>query len=212
MKHAVKGTFITFEGTEGVGKSTVIRTVSDHLKTLGFEVVLTREPGGSPMAESIRTLVLAKEMNPWTETFLYEASRVEHVHTVILPALKRGAVVLCDRFTDSTLAYQAEARGLDWKAIEGLNKLATLGLKPKLTVWLDLDPAVGLSRAKDPNRFELAGVKFQALVRKGYLKVSKRDPKRMKRVNVTDRTPEQVAASVIALVTKVLPKSKAAQK
>lgn len=113
-KSLKKGRFITFEGTEGAGKSTLIKALKVALEADGIEVIATREPGGVPVAEKIRGIILADEMSPWTELFLYEAARAEHLYSVIRPALDRGAWVICDRFTDSTLAYQGHARGLPW--------------------------------------------------------------------------------------------------
>lgn len=172
------GLFVTFEGTEGAGKSTLIRGLSTLLKEDGHTVVMTREPGGHPLAEKVRELILHDRMAPLTELFLYQAARAEHVTETIRPALNRGAIVLCDRFTDSTLAYQGTARGLDWKQIETLNRIATGGLKPDLTFFIDIDPAEGLRRASDPNRFEAEGVRFQTRVRAGFLKSKRQNPKR----------------------------------
>ena len=183
------GLLITFEGTEGAGKSTLIRNLKAQIETAshpffrGREVVLTREPGGSPVAEAIRSVILDHAMNPWTELFLYEAARAEHLATTLLPALQRGAIVLCDRFTDSTLAYQSHARGLPWDTVATLNDIATQGLRPFLTFHLDLDPALGLARAREQTRFEAEGVRFQTRVRHGFLKSKRLDPKRWIRLN-----------------------------
>ncbi|MEO5969263.1 MAG: dTMP kinase [Bdellovibrionia bacterium] len=175
--HSALNSFvISFEGTEGSGKSTLIREVGALLNQLGQPSIQTREPGGSILAEKIRNLILESSMNPWTELFLYEAARAEHLNQTILPALERGEIVLCDRFTDSTLAYQGHARGLPWNQIKILNKIATAGIRPRLTVFLDIDPEVGLRRAKDPNRFEAEGVHFQQKVRKGFLKARAERP------------------------------------
>ncbi|MFN7685606.1 MAG: dTMP kinase [Oligoflexia bacterium] len=196
-----RGKFITFEGTEGAGKSTLIAELRAQLETQGIKAVPTREPGGVAVAEKIRDIILHNEMSPWTELFLYEAARAEHLAEVILPALARGDWVLCDRFTDSTLAYQGHARGLPWKAISVLNQMATGGLEPDHVVWLDIDPALGLSVASDPNKFEAAGVKFQKKVRAGFLKAMKQDarrrPKKWLRVAARSALPAEMAAVVL---------------
>jgi dTMP kinase len=199
-----RGVFITFEGTEGAGKSTLIRGVAARLnQSLGSgRVVITREPGGVPTAEKIREIILNEEMNPWTELFLYEAARAEHLSEVIEPALAKGKIVLCDRFTDSTLAYQAQARGLPWKAVRELNHWATDGLSPALTVWLDIDPAQGLARAREHNRFEKAGVKFQARVRSGYAKAMKDSPKRWLKLNAGRMSPEELIDATSAEIAR----------
>jgi dTMP kinase len=204
---ATRGGFITFEGTEGAGKSTLIREIAKRLnKKLGRgSTILTREPGGVPTAEKIRTLILNERMNAWTELFLYEAARAEHLAQVIRPALNRGQVVLCDRFTDSTLAYQGNARGLPWKAIQELNRWATDGTAPHLTVWLDIDPAQGLKRASEHNRFEKEGVRFQTKVRKGYLKAMKERPRNWVRVDAGKLSPKELADRVSAEIARRLP-------
>lgn len=191
----MRGRLITFEGTEGAGKSTLIQAVA---QLLGPGTVITREPGGTPVAESIRATILDHEMDPWTEVFLYEAARAEHLARVVRPALARGRTVLCDRFTDSTLAYQAHARGLPWAQISELNRLATQGLKPQLTVFLDIDPAVGLKRAKVKTRFEAEGVAFQKKVRAGFLKARREDPKRFLTLDAMSGTPAELATRVAA--------------
>jgi dTMP kinase len=219
----IKGLLVTFEGTEGAGKSTLIQAIK---KALAHEsVTLTREPGGSPTAERIRELILAQAMDPWCELFLYEAARAEHIAKTLLPALSRGEIVLCDRYTDSSLAYQAHARGLDWKKVSQLNTIATQGLVPDMTVLLDIDPAQGLARAKDRNRFEGEGVAFQTRVRQGFLKAKKENPKRWLVINANanaetkrkaktekaeDRnssvTPEELGAQVVHELRKRFPK------
>lgn len=205
-KQRYSGKFITFEGTEGAGKSTLIRHVQRELESRGLQALTTREPGGVPVAESIRGIILHQEMSPWTELFLYEAARAEHLEQVILPALRAGQWVLCDRFTDSTLAYQGHARGLPWKEIQTLNRLATKGIEPDHVIWLDIDPALGLSQAKDPNKFEAQGVAFQKKVRAGFLKAMKQDQSRRAkkwiRLPARGAAPEVLAAQVIGKVLK----------
>ncbi len=193
---AKKGILITFEGTEGAGKSTLIQALARILEGRGVSVTTTREPGGNPVAEKIRDVILHHPMNPWTELFLYEAARAEHLHQTILPALSKGHIVLCDRFTDSSLAYQSAARGLDWKTVKALNSIATRKLKPALTIFLDIDPAQGLRSALNPNRFEAEGVAFQTQVRKGFLKAIKEEPKRWMKIPARSGTPDQMAEKI----------------
>lgn len=183
--------FITFEGTDGVGKTTQIQLAASWLTSQGYKVITTREPGGGKLAEKIRRILLdpALQMEPLTELFLYEAARIEHVKKIILPALKKGLVVLCDRFTDATLAYQGQARGLMSQALQ-LNAIAAGGLKPNLTLLLNLPPKQGLLRArardlqKKGDRLENEGLSFQKKVQKGYLLLAKREPKRIKIISV----------------------------
>lgn len=198
----LSGKLVTFEGTEGAGKSTLIQALAT---LLGPQVVVTREPGGSPVAEKIREVILGQGMHPWTELFLYEAARSEHLHQTILPALEAGKTVLCDRFTDSSLAYQAAARGLDWKTVGRLNAIATRGIKPDVTVLVDIDPGRGLGYAKDPNRFEAEGVAFQTRVRQGFLKARREDPRRFIVIQARSGSPEQMAK---ALLKKLAPRLK----
>jgi len=195
---------ITFEGTEGCGKSTLIQNLSRKLRDLGIEHSVTREPGGSSVAESIRALILNQEMHPMTELFLYEAARAEHFEQTILPALEAGKWVLCDRFTDSSIAYQGFARGLALPLIEKLNAMATRNRKPDLTFFLDLPVEEGLARAQDPNKFEKAGLQFQKKVRKGYLYSIKKHPKRFKVLKVKNRNPDQVCEMALKVLKPYL--------
>ncbi len=194
----MKPLLITFEGTEGAGKSTLIRKLAERIEggPQPRAVTITREPGGSLIAEKIRALLLADDMAPLTELFLYEAARAEHLEKTILPALRQGQVVLCDRFTDSSLAYQGHARGLGFDLVRKTNALATRGLTPDFTVFLDVDPAVGLARATEANRFEAEGLAFQRKVRQGFLQAMKIKPSRWIHLKVKDQTPDQLAALV----------------
>lgn len=203
MPSAHSGVFITFEGTDGAGKSTLIGLLADQLKSEGRSVTVTREPGGSPVAERIREILIHQAMDPWTELFLYEASRAEHLAQTIRPALARGDWVLCDRYADSSLAYQGQARGLPWSEVERLNQVATRGLKPDLTVWLDVDPATALERAKEKNKFEAEGLKFQEAVRKGFARAAKKSPKRWLRLHVRSSSPEELASKVLTRLKSV---------
>jgi dTMP kinase len=186
-----KGIFITVEGGEGSGKTTQSRLLREYIKKLGREVLLTREPGGTVFAEAIRKILLSPEFNPVpiSELFLYEAARVQHMEEFVIPALKAGKVVICDRFTDATVAYQGYGRNLDLKLINQLNKAATFGVLPKLTIYLDIDAKKGLNKSKnldkesygsDGDRIERESVLFHNNVRKGYLSQAKKYPKRIK--------------------------------
>ncbi|TJY38596.1 dTMP kinase [Cohnella pontilimi] len=181
------GTFITFEGGDGSGKTTLIRSLMDRLERNGREVVVTREPGGSPIAEAIREVILHVDntaMDPLTEALLYAASRRQHLAEKVLPALARGAVVVCDRFVDSSLVYQGYARGLGIDSVWEINRFATEGRMPDLTLYLDLDPQIGLSRIeasgrRQPDRLDLEGLDFHTRVREGYRQVAAMFPERI---------------------------------
>ncbi|MBI2711786.1 MAG: dTMP kinase [Bdellovibrio sp.] len=206
MLRKTPGFFISFEGTEGSGKSTLIRQLADLLGRNGLKVQVTREPGGSPLAERLRSILLETEMDSRTELYLYEAARAEHVARIIRPALQRGEIVLCDRFTDSTLAYQSYARGLPWKEVLALNRMATGGLEPNRVVFLDLDPKVGLERAQNPNRFEAEGLGFQKKVRLGFLKARKENPEKWISLKPGKHTPTELADQVFSRLKKDLEK------
>lgn len=199
--------FITFEGIEGCGKSTQIKLLAQSLTAAGRRVVLTREPGGCPIADQVRAVLLNADnraMVPMAELLLYAAARAQHMAEVIKPALDEGAVVLCDRFSDATRAYQAFGRGLDRQTVETLNNLACGGIAPALTVLLDCPVEVGLARARSridassgprEERFELESLAFHQRVRDGYLSLATAEPHRFCRIDA-DATPEQVAQSV----------------
>ncbi len=183
------GKFITFEGIEGCGKTTQIKLIDAYLRQKGFKTVLTREPGGTKIGDNIRHLLLDpnnKEMHPRTELLLYSASRAQHVEELIKPAMNDGKIVLCDRYTDSTVAYQGAARRLDMQTIDGINKIATDSLKPYLTLIFDLPTKEGLARAKKRSaldRFEQEAPDFHERVRQGYLAIASREPARVKIIN-----------------------------
>ena len=202
MSKKKSGILVSFEGTEGSGKSTLIREVAALMGSLNYRTLQTRESGGSSLAEKLREIILHSPMAARTELLLYQAARAEHLETTVLPALDQGKVILCDRFTDSTLAYQSYARGLPWKEVKASNHLATSGTKPDLTVFLDIDPQVGLLRAKDPNRFEAEGLVFQKKVRSGYLKAKSEDPRRWFTLKSGKETPEQLAAKTVREILK----------
>jgi len=184
------GLFITFEGGEGSGKSTQIARLAERLRAGGRDPVVTREPGGTPLGEGIRALLLdpARPPDALTEALLMVAARAELVARVIRPALARGQVVLCDRYADSTLVYQGAGRGLDRALLRSLNDAATGGLTPDLTLLLDLDPAIGLSRrsaAGEPNRLDREPEAFHARVRAAYLELSREEPARWVALDAT---------------------------
>jgi dTMP kinase len=182
----MKGKFISFEGIEGTGKSTQARLLQQSLLGLGYEVILTEEPGGTLISLRIREILLSVDhtnMKPLTELLLYNAARAQHIEEVILPALNRGAVVITDRFTDSTFAYQGYGRGIDLKLLESIDKIATNGLRPDMTMLLDLDVETGLTRNRRINktdRLELEDVEFHKRVRKGYHELAAKEPERIK--------------------------------
>jgi len=180
----MRGIFISFEGSEGSGKSTQARLLSDWLRTQGISTILTREPGGTPIGERIREVLLSpdhREMDPITELFLYLASRRQHIKELIEPSLKEGKIVITDRFSDSTMAYQGYGRGLDLSLIESLNRTATGGLSPDLTIVLDVDVREGLSRnlGIKSDRLEIEDIEFHEKVRRGFIEISKKEPKRV---------------------------------
>jgi dTMP kinase len=207
--------FITFEGTEGSGKSTQISLLADYLRSEGRAFTLTREPGGTPIGDQVRKILLDpsnKALDPKAELLLYAASRVQHLAEKIIPALEAGQVVLCDRFSDATLAYQGYGRGLDIEVIRALDRIVTAGLHPHLTVLLDLDVVAGLSRARGRNsssglehegRFENEDTAFHERVRQGYLALAKAEPDRIRVVNAA-RTPAEVQKDVRRIVDDVL--------
>lgn len=179
-----QGFFISFEGGEGAGKSTQIRRLADRLAAAGHDVVVTREPGGSPGAEAIRELLVngaADRWSPVTETLLMYAARRDHVERVIRPALSRGAIVLCDRFADSTRAYQGAGGDAPTSLIASLEDHVLGGTVPDLTLILDLPAEIGLQRAEvrgGAARFESKGLAFHERLRAGYLEIARREPER----------------------------------
>jgi len=207
------GFFITFEGVEGCGKTTQIKQLSHRLTSAGYRVVLTREPGGCPISDKIRSILLDAEnsaMHSLTELLLYAAARAQHVAEKIKPALESGAIVLCDRFTDATVAYQHNGRGIDRNTIDDLNTLACQSLRPDLTILIDCDASIGLARAKcridstsgpREERFELENIQFHQRVRDGYLKLAAADPDRFLSVRAEggiDEISEVITSLVLA--------------
>jgi len=201
--------FITLEGGEGAGKSLQQEALARRVQARGRSVVCTREPGGTPLGERLREVLLdlgerSVTLDALSETLLFMAARAELVASVIAPALERGAVVLCDRFADSTRAYQGFGRGLDLDAIDQLTAVATGGLRPDLTVLLDLPPAEGLSRASGTaDRFGREDEAFHERVRDGYLTLAAREPERWLVVDAT-QTPEAVLDAIWQRVEPLL--------
>ncbi|MEH7492282.1 dTMP kinase [Neobacillus niacini] len=199
--------FITLEGVEGSGKSTIINFIRDSLETNGRKVVVTREPGGIDIAEQIRSVILDKnntKMEGRTEALLYAAARRQHLVEKVIPSLNEGKIVLCDRFVDSSLAYQGYARGLGISEVFSINKFAIGDLMPDLTLYLDLDPKIGLSRIaknkeREINRLDLEEINFHVSVREGYEEVMKMFPERMIRIDANQEVEE-----VMAVINEVL--------
>lgn len=187
----MKGLFVSFEGIEGTGKTTHAGLISAYLQSRGYDVVVTEEPGGTPIGRRIREVLLDREHNEMhylTELLLYNAARCQHMNELILPSLAAGKVVITDRFSDSTLAYQGFGRGIDLKLLTTIDSFVTSGRKPDLTLLLDLDVEVGLSRNRSINkvdRIELETIAFHNRVRAGYLELAKREPDRIKIIEVS---------------------------
>lgn len=199
--------FISFEGIDGAGKSTHIEGLAKWFKSRGHEVTLTREPGGTPLAEKFRELALHEAMDPLTEALVMFAARREHLLQVIEPALARGEVVLCDRFTDATFAYQGGGRGFDWNVLKNLEQMvqkvpATQLRQPDLTIWFDLPPAIAaerLSTARLPDKFESQPQTFFQAVRDGYAKRMQEAPSRFAQI-AADQSREAVWADVLMAI------------
>jgi len=199
--------FISFEGIDGAGKSTHIEGLAAWFKSEGYGVTLTREPGGTPLAEKLRTLALHESMDPLTEALIMFAARREHLVNVIEPALAQGQVVLCDRFTDATFAYQGGGRGFDWQVLQSLERMVqqvpSCSLRqPDLTIWFDLSPQVAaarLSSARVPDKFESQPLAFFENVRSGYAKRMAESPSRFAQI-AADQTRESVWVDVLKSV------------
>ena len=207
------GKFITFEGPEGAGKSTQLQLLAASLRSRGIEVITTREPGGTPLAEELRSILKThqgpEKLHPETELLLMESARSQHVRELILPALERGATVLCDRFYDSTTAYQGAARNIDAGLIESLNLFASGFRKPDMTLILDLEIESGFRRAGkrqetagEYDRFEAENRSFHHRVREGFLAIARKEPQRVRIINA-EGTPEEVSARVRSAVDEL---------
>ncbi len=201
------GVFIVFEGGEGSGKSTQLALLAARLRESGHEVVVTREPGGSPRAEHIREILLDRGsagMDPRCEALLFAAARADHAAEVIRPALQRGAVVISDRYLDSSVAYQGLARGLGEDRIRSLSRWATQDLVPDLTLVLDIDPRHGVARAQDANRLEAESMDFHDAVRAGFLGFAAGESESYSVIDA-DRPVAEVAADVADRVGQLIP-------
>lgn len=209
----MRGLFITFEGNDGSGKSSVIEAIKLELENRGYDILYSREPGGSKIAEKIREIILDKDnvgMDDKTEALLYAASRREHIVKTILPALNEGKIILCDRFLDSSLAYQGFARGIGIDNVYQMNEYATEGLLPDLTLLVCVKPEVGLGRIKNNHRgeldrLELEKMEFHQRVYEGYLEVQKKFPDRVVIIN-GEATREKVREDALQVVLEFLNK------
>jgi dTMP kinase len=215
----MKGKFITLEGIEGSGKSTQIVLLANFLKSLGIRMVLTREPGGTLIGDQVRKILLDSAntaLDPKAELLLYAASRAQHLHEVILPHLESSEVVLCDRFADATLAYQGYGRKLDIALIHTLDRIVCAGLKPDVTILLDIDAATGIARARGRNnirgleteaRFENEAIAFHERVRQGYLALARQEPERVRIVEAS-RSMEDIQTEIRKIIGAIIVKSK----
>lgn len=198
--------FITFEGADGCGKTTQIELVNKYLQEKGYKTLVTREPGAKGLGEKLREILLnyEGEVSPNCESFLFLADRAQHIDCIIKPALKNNTIVLCDRHTDSTIAYQGYGRQLNIQEIKKLNDIAVNGLKPDLTIVFDIDVETSMQRVgKTKDRMESAGMEFFNRVRNGYLAIAQEEPKRVKVINSAD-TIENIHTKVIELVEEVI--------
>jgi dTMP kinase len=205
--------FITFEGSEGTGKTTQIKKLKKYLESLDYKITVTMEPGGTSLSKKIRDILLySKNINidSLTELFLFLADRNHHINKVIQPSLQKGKIVISDRFADSSLAYQGYGRGLDKKLIKSLNNIAAYGLKPDLTIVLDMDVSLGLKRIDKmkkikEDRIEKENVDFHNKVREGYRAIAKEEPDRVKIIKITKNSSiENVHGKIKELVENIL--------
>ena len=197
-----KGLFITFEGGDGCGKTTQIKLLEEYLQSKGYKTLLTREPGSKGLGVKVREILLNYdgEVSPVCESFLFLADRAQNVDCIIKPALEEGTIVICDRHTDSSVAYQGYGRGLDIDRINMLNNIATSGLKPDLTIVLDVDVETSQARVgTEKDRMESAGIEFFERVRKGFLEIAKQEPERVKVVDST-KTIEEIHKEIVEIV------------
>ena len=194
--------FITFEGADGCGKTTQLKLLADYLVAKGKEVLITREPGSKGLGEKLREILLNYdgEVAPECESFLFLADRAQHIATIVKPAIEAGKIVLCDRHTDSTVAYQGYGRGLDLDRINYLNSVAVNGVKPDLTIVFDVDIETSMKRVGDEkDRMESGGDAFFNRVRNGYLEIAKQEPERVKVIDAS-QSIEQVFEDVLKLI------------
>lgn len=200
-----KGLFITFEGADGCGKTTQLMLLAKYLKAQGREVVVTREPGARGLGEKIREILLNYdgEVSSRAEAFMFLADRAQHIDVIVNPAIKSGKIVLCDRHTDSSVAYQGYGRRLDIDEIKRLNSIATNGKKPDMTLIFDIDVETSMARVGDTkDRMESAGIEFFNRVRNGYLEIARQEPNRVKVLDAS-KSIEEIHKNVIALYEKL---------
>ena len=200
-----KGKFITFEGGDGCGKTTQIDLLDKYLKDKGYKTLITREPGAKGLGTKLREILLNYdgEVSSKCESFLFLADRAQHVDCIIKPAIEDGVIVLCDRHADSTIAYQGYGRGVNKEELKHLNNLATSGLKPDLTIVLDVDVETSMQRVgKEKDRMESAGIEFFERVREGFLDIAKQEPERVKVISSSD-TIENIHTKIKELVDKI---------
>lgn len=201
-----KGLFITLEGADGCGKTTQLNLLKEYLTNRGYEIVVTREPGGKGLGEKLREILLNYdgEVSDRCEAFLYLADRAQNIDTIIKPAINSGKIVLCDRHTDSSVAYQGYGREQNIDNINMLNELAVNGVHPDLTIVFDIDTETSMERVgAEKDRLESAGIEFHKRVRNGYLEIAKKNPQRIKVVDAS-QTIEDVQRDVIKIIEGVL--------
>lgn len=205
------GIFISFEGIEGSGKTIQARLLDEFLRKKGYAVVLTEEPGGTQIGLKIRELLLSvehQEMTSVAELMLYNASRAQLIKEVILPSIKRGAIVITDRFNDSTVAYQGYGRGIDLNLIDSIDRIVTAGLKPDITILLDLDVEVGMKRNRGihkADRLEFEDKAFHKKVRNGYLEIAGKEPERIKLIDAS-KNIEEIHGEIVSIVMNLIGK------
>ena len=215
MSTTRQGVFLTFEGPDGSGKSTQARLLAERLRAEGYPVLETVEPGGTPIGQQIRRILLDpanQDLRPTTELLLMFAARAQNVEQWILPALEAGKMVVCDRFTDSSIAYQGAGRGLGWKTVLDLDRIACRGLVPDLTLCIDIDTKTGLARARSRNRTDAGkqesrldeqSVEFHEKARAAYHELARREPARFRLIQ-GEGAPEEIAARVWETVSQIL--------
>ncbi|MEW6570562.1 MAG: dTMP kinase [Nitrospirota bacterium] len=205
----MKGLFISFEGIEGSGKSTQAKLLYKYLRRGGFEAILTEEPGGTEIGRKIREILLCPEnkgMVSKTELLLYYASRAQHLEEIILPSVERSAVVITDRFTDSTIVYQGYGRGVNLNVILSIDRLITSALRPDLTLLLDLDVETGLKRnrrLRKSDRLELEDIEFHKKVKEGYLELARQEPQRIKLIDAS-RDIKKIHKEIIDIISNFI--------
>ena len=199
------GLFITFEGADGCGKTTQMSMLYSYLKSKGYDVVITREPGAKGLGEKVREILLNYDgdVSDRCESFLFLADRAQNIDTIVIPAINKGKIVLCDRHIDSTVAYQGYGRGLNIDRINMLNNLATNGKKPDLTFVFDIDVDTSMKRVgKEKDRMESAGIEFHNRVRNGYLQLAKLEPERIKVIDAS-KSVDEIHNKVVEIISNL---------